>query len=43
MNAQTRGTVLSRGAQADARGATQLFDLGGQPIDCSRRLFVTGS
>jgi hypothetical protein len=28
--AQTLGTVLNRGAQADARGSTQVLDLGGQ-------------
>jgi hypothetical protein len=30
LHAQTLGTVLSRGAQADARGATQVLGRGGQ-------------
>jgi hypothetical protein len=30
--AQTLGTVLNRGAQADFRGATQVLDGGGQAV-----------
>ena len=30
--AQTLGTALNRGAQADARGATQVVDRGGQAV-----------
>jgi hypothetical protein len=29
---QTLGTALDRGAQADARGATQVLDRGGQAV-----------
>jgi hypothetical protein len=31
-HAKTLGTVLSRGAQADARGATQVLDRGGEAV-----------
>jgi hypothetical protein len=33
LHAQTLGTVLSCGAQADARGATQVLDHGGQAVE----------
>jgi hypothetical protein len=32
IHAQTLGTVLSRGAQGDARGATQVLGRGGQAV-----------
>jgi hypothetical protein len=34
LHAQTLGTVLNRGAQADTRGATQALDRGGQGVAC---------
>jgi hypothetical protein len=34
--AKALGTVLNRGAQADALGATQVFDRGGQTVATAR-------
>ena len=38
LHAQTLGTALSRGAQADVRGATQVLDRGGQAVALGSRL-----
>ena len=44
IHAKTLGTVLNLGAQADARGATQVLDRGGLPLPapvvCHRNLAV---
>jgi hypothetical protein len=44
LHEQTRATVLSRGAQADARGATQVLNSGGQAVTrdsfCHRYLLL---
>jgi hypothetical protein len=44
LHAQALGAVLYRGTQADARGAKQVHDRGGQAVARGRwQLFVTGT
>jgi hypothetical protein len=46
LHAQTLGTALNRGAQADARGATQVVDRGGQAVargSCLSQLLDRGA